>query len=190
MLCNSAKNIVSKRRMIIITNLDPEGKYIDNNLLKVGYREKAKPYSGEMTNDPSQHMDPKYIDVYLDKIEAAHRGFEHNHNTYYGYQAKSIPYNDKISTDPKKMMDTKHIDVWLEQIGETQRDYDSYNDNDFKNKIIYGPQNKKDVCALFSVEGNTAEPWCDYPIDYTIDVDQLIEGIEKIHKDQIKRNSE
>jgi hypothetical protein len=93
MLCNSAKNSFLKRRMIIITNLDPEGKYTDNNLLKVGYREKAKPYSGEKTNDPSQRMDPKYFSAYLDKIEAAHRGFEHNHNKYYGYQSKLIPHD-------------------------------------------------------------------------------------------------
>jgi hypothetical protein len=145
--------------MIIITNLDPEGKYTDNNSLKVGYREQAKPYSGEKTNDPNQRMNPKYIGDWLDKIEAAHRGFEHNNNTYYGYEynnlkPESIPYSGKI---------------------------------------IYGSRNKKGVYPLSSVKYNTTEPWYDDSIEYAIDGNQLIEGIEsleKIHKNYIKHNNE
>ena len=34
-------------------------------------------------------MNPKCVDTYLDKIEAAQRGFEHSNNTYYGYEYKT-----------------------------------------------------------------------------------------------------
>lgn len=62
---------------IIIKN----NKCINNEILKVGYRAKAKPYSGKFITT----MDPKYINNWLDAIEEKHKGFYHQHNTYYGY---------------------------------------------------------------------------------------------------------
>lgn len=138
MLCNNIKNIASKRRTVIITSYDPEGKYINRDLLKVGYREDAKPYSGEMLDDPSQRMNPKNIDTYLYKIEAAHRGFRHSNNTYYGCDQcetknnwnkipEPIQYDSEISQDPTKLMDLKYKEEWLNQIHLAQCEYKKNN---------------------------------------------------------------
>ena len=64
------------QRSIIIIKYPEGDKFINNDVLKVGYQAKSKPYAGEPR--PNLIMDDK--DLWLDHIEESMRGV--NHTSY------------------------------------------------------------------------------------------------------------
>jgi len=78
----SIRSIVHKARHVRIHKTSGDD---NNTVLEVGYRAKAKPYEGEISDDPALQMNPVFKNAWLDHIELQYRGFKHHHTTYYGY---------------------------------------------------------------------------------------------------------
>ena len=82
-------------RPITIKRLGNDDEFVNNDVLQVGYRAKAKPYSGDI----ELQMDPAFKYAWLDHLETQYRGFSHHHTTYYGYHREEEEQYEAFKPD-------------------------------------------------------------------------------------------
>lgn len=179
-------NSYTKNRFVHVTNYDTEGKHIDKNYLKVGCGENDKPYSGEITDI----MNEKYVDAYLNKIEQQHRGFAHNHNTYYGYEyeydisQKNTQYISDINCVEINRLE-KIANIIEKDINKLQQDTYALeqNINTLSTDInTYGKDIDVTTKKLLNVEKRIIKLEKDSNIKSELNADQFIEGLRGLRQ--------
>ena len=92
-----------RRNFIRITEYEEGKKYVDNSFLQVGFREKSKPYSGEM--DEEGRMDIRFKSEWLDAIEEQWRDYEEgNKNKSFKRNGESGARREAISRSDKRII--------------------------------------------------------------------------------------